>query len=339
MRIPQVAFSLVAGLVLLGVSGCRSSWDVPLDETFYTKEVLEDMSEIRLPDNYSPKHFKHLKVAVNVKVEDANGHSLISPAFSRRLQALFDKVKRFEVHALHGTSVVEMSQLADLDETVKLPDATEVRDIDLLLDGVIRISKTVNDELYSTEHVYVADGDFQCTDLKTRTLLFSETKRDRWGYTIFKRHEKRNGNANIGSEEVAMQNACLRCLRKFVNTFGNRFPVGGRVTGITGSGDTMVMAAGVHEGVLPNQQVCVFLSEDGLDIPVAFAEATPRADGTSQLRVYRWNTDNADAKSVVKEIRGSARSFLKQYKGDAKNGLYAVGFGMPIPADWERQKK
>lgn len=80
----------------------------------------------------------------------------------------------------------------------------------------------------------------------------------------------------------------------------------------------------------------MFLSEDGLDIPVAFAEATPKNDGTSQLRVYRWTTDNADAKAVVKEIRGSGRSFLKNYKGDKKNGLYAVAFGMAVPADWEK---
>jgi hypothetical protein len=108
------------------------------------------------------------------------------------------------------------------------------------------------------------------------------------------------------------------------------------VTNITGSGDTMVMSAGQHEGIGPNQQVCVFLSEDGLDIPVAFAEATPKNDGTSQLRVYRWNTDNDDADAIVDEIRGSARKFLKNYKGDKKNGLYAVAFGMAVPADWEK---
>ncbi|MBQ0031306.1 MAG: hypothetical protein KBT68_00740, partial [bacterium] len=138
------------------------------------------------------------------------------------------------------------------------------------------------------------------------------------------------------SEEQAIQIACLRCLAIVANKLGNTFPTGGRVTNITGSGDTMVMSAGQHEGIAPNQQVCVFLSEDGLDIPVAFAEATPKNDGTSQLRVYRWNTDNDDADKIVDEIRGSARSFLKNYKGEKKNGLYAVAFGMAVPADWEK---
>ena len=169
---------------------------------------------------------------------------------------------------------------------------------------------------------------------KTRTVFFAEKARGVWDRKVkYSLTGQAHGNV---SEEQAVQIACLRCLAIVANKLGNTFPTGGRVTNITGSGDTMVMSAGQHEGIAPNQQVCVFLSEDGLDIPVAFAEATPKNDGTSQLRVYRWNTDNSDAKAIVKEIRGSARSFLKNYKGDKKNGLYAVAFGMAVPADWEK---
>ena len=29
--------------------------------------------------------------------------------------------------------------------------------------------------------------------------------------------------------------------------------------------------------------------------------------------------------------------FLKNYKGEKKDGLFAVAFGMPVPPDWEKQ--
>jgi hypothetical protein len=165
-------------------------------------------------------------------------------------------------------------------------------------------------------------------------VYFAEKARGVWDRKVrYSLTGQAHGNV---SEDQAIQIACLRCLALVANKLGNTFPTGGRVTNITGSGDTMVMSAGQHEGIGPNQQVCVFLSEDGLDIPVAFAEATPKNDGTSQLRVYRWNTDNDDADAIVDEIRGSARKFLKNYKGDKKNGLYAVAFGMAVPADWEK---
>ena len=204
----------------------------------------------------------------------------------------------------------------------------------MILTGSITITRSLHELRDERVYVYMADGDFSCENAKTRTVLFAEKARGVWDRRIrYTLTGQVQGNV---SEDEAIQIASLRCLALIANKLGNTFPSGGRVTNITGSGDTMVMQAGQHEGIAPNQQVCVFLSEDGLDIPVAFAEATPKNDGTSQLRVYRWNTDNDDAEAIVDEIRGSARKFLKNYKGDKKNGLYAVAFGMAVPADWEK---
>ena len=99
----------------------------------------------------------------------------------------------------------------------------------------------------------------------------------------------------------------------------------------------MAMAAGYNEGIGAKQQVAIFLTEEGLDIPLAFAEAAPKNDGTSMLSVYKWNTDHKDAKPIIKELQESPRKFLKNYKGEKKDGLYAVAFGVPVPPDWEKQ--
>lgn len=329
-----VICTAIASLFFCGCSTVPNNARGPIPAKYYSKAELEKMDEVKLPPNYSVDNFRKMQMIVNVKVESADGKAKIDKNLSTRIQTEMAKLKRFEIFSLHNRAATEIEALGDLDETVKMVEPENVKASDLMLTGSIKVTMAINDLHNERVFVYSADGDFSCENAKTRTVYFAEKARGVWDRKVrYSLTGQAHGNV---SEEQAIQIACLRCLAIVANKLGNSFPTGGRVTNITGSGDTMVMAAGQHEGISPNQQVCVFLSEDGLDIPVAFAEATPKNDGTSQLRVYRWNTDNADAKAIVKEIRGSARSFLRQYKGDAKNGLYAVAFGMAMPADWDK---
>ncbi|MCQ2389966.1 MAG: hypothetical protein MJ240_00970 [Kiritimatiellae bacterium] len=331
----NLAILLFVSVVAL-MCGCTSTPSArgPIPAKYYSKAELEDMDEVKLPPNYSVDNFRKMQMIMNVKVESADGKTKINKSLSTRMQTEMAKLKRFEIFSLHNRSKVELDAIGDLDDQVKVVEAGNVKASDLILMGTIKVTTAINELHNDKVYVYSADGDFSCEDAKTRTVYFAEKARGVWDRKVrYSLTGQAHGNV---SEEQAIQIACLRCLAIVANKLGNTFPTGGRVTNITGSGDTMVMKAGQHEGIAPNQQVCVFLSEDGLDIPVAFAEATPKNDGTSQLRVYRWNTDNSDAKAIVKEIRGSARGFLKNYKGDDKNGLYAVAFGMATPADWEQ---
>lgn len=324
-----------SALIAMFTCGCASTPSArgPIPAKYYSKEELEDMDEVKLPANYSVDNFRKMQMVLNIKVESADGKTSINKSLSTRMQTEMAKLKRFEVFSLHNRSKMELDAIGDLDEEVKVVEATDVKASDLILTGTIKVTTAINELRNEKVFVYCADGDFSCEDAKTRTVYFAEKARGVWDRKVrYTLTGQAHGNV---SEDQAIQIACLRCLALIANKLGNMFPTGGRVTNITGSGDTMVMSAGQHEGIGPNQQVCVFLSEGGLDIPVAFAEATPKNDGTSQLRVYRWNKDNSDAKAIVKEIRGSARSFLKQYNGSEKDGLYAVAFGMAVPADWE----
>ena len=330
-------FSVGCAVVIATViTGCATvpSGRGPLPVKYYSKAELQDMDEVKLPANYSVDNFRKMQMVLNIKVESADGKTKINKSLSTRMQTEMAKLKRFEIFSLHNRSKVELDAIGDLDDEVKGASADQVKASDLMLTGTIKVTCAVNELHNEKVYVYSADGDFSCEDAKTRTVYFAEKARGVWDRKVrYSLTGQAHGNV---SEDQAIQIACLRCLALVANKLGNTFPTGGRVTNITGSGDTMVMSAGQHEGIGPNQQVCVFLSEDGLDIPVAFAEATPKNDGTSQLRVYRWNTDNDDADAIVDEIRGSARKFLKNYKGDKKNGLYAVAFGMAVPADWEK---
>lgn len=330
------ALFYVAAAALLLMCGCATAPTArgPIPAKYYSKAELEDLDEVKLPPNYSVDNFRKMQMVMNVKVVAGDGKTKIDKTLSGRMQTEMAKLKRFEIFSLHNRSKVELDAIGDLDEEVKVVSADNVKASDLMLTGTIKVTVAENDLRNEKVFVYSADGDFSCEDAKTRTVYFAEKARGVWDRKVrYSLTGQAHGNV---SEAQAIQIACLRCLAIVANKLGNTFPAGGRVTNITGSGDTMVMKAGQHEGIAPNQQVCVFLSEDGLDIPVAFAEATPKNDGTSQLRVYRWNLDNPDAKQIVKEIRGSGRTFLKNYRGDKKNGLYAVAFGMAVPADWEK---
>lgn len=325
-----------AVVALMSICGCASAPTArgQIPAKYYSKAELEGLDEVKLPPNYSVDNFRKMQMVMNVKVVAGDGKTKIDKTLSGRMQTEMAKLKRFEIFSLHNRSKVELDAIGDLDDEVKVVSADSVKASDLMLTGTIKVTVAENDLRNEKVFVYSADGDFSCEDAKTRTVYFAEKARGVWDRKVrYSLTGQAHGNV---SEAQAIQIACLRCLAIVANKLGNTFPTGGRVTNITGSGDTMVMKTGQHEGIAPNQQVCVFLSEDGLDIPVAFAEATPKNDGTSQLRVYRWNTDNADAKQIVKEIRGSGRTFLKNYKGDTKNGLYAVAFGMAVPADWEK---
>lgn len=330
----------VCGTLLLAVLACgcetTSVNDRPLPLKYYTRDELESMPKVQLPANYSVDNFKKMQLGVAFSVNSKDGKVKVDPALSGRLQTEMAKLKRFTIFSMHNRNGVKaFERISDLDESVKLDAATDVKNINLVLNASMTISCDIHEMYNDKEYVYVADCDFSCEDLKTRTVLFAEKARGVSGRKV--RYSLTGQNYGTDTEEVAIQTAALRALAIVANKLGNTFPSGGRITAISGSGETMALSAGFNEGIGAKQQVAIFFSEDGLDIPIAYAEAAPKNDGTSMLNVYKWNLRNKDARAIVDEIRDSPRAFLKNYKGEEKDGLYAVAFGMPVPPDWEKQ--
>ena len=328
--------SFAAALLVCGCATERDINDRPLPLKYYSRAELEDMDTVQLPANYSVENLKKLQLGVAFSVKSADGKLKIDPALSGRLQTEMAKLKRFTIFSMHNRNGVKaFERVADMDENVKLDDASDVKNINLILNGTMTITgQAPMQKRDYVEYIYVADCDFSIEDLKTRTVVLAEKARGVWV-----RRVRHGGIGKLESitEDAAIQTAALRALAKMANKIGNSLPMGGRITTISGSGETMAMSAGYNEGIGAKQQVAVFLSENGLDIPLAFAEAAPKNDGTSMLSVYKWNTGHKDAKPIIKELQESPRKFLKNYKGEKKDGLYAVAFGMPVPPDWEKQ--
>ena len=175
--------------------------------------------------------------------------------------------------------------------------------------------------------IYEVQVDASCEDLKTREVKFAEKAKG-----SVKRVEKislsgkKMGGYNQDDTRQAFQQAALQAISKIAEKLGNYYPVGGRITGILG--DRMTLDKGFEQGVGKDNQMVVYVPVSGVDVPIAVAEASP-ADKSSNLKVWRWNTQDKYAKRIIADLENDL-GWLK------KNECYAVSLRMPVPPEWDR---
>lgn len=322
------------GLVLL--VGCATP-ELALEPTLktYSREDLEEMDEIALPMNYSTENFRKLQMGVAFDsiggVDKKTGEALtIDPNLSTRLQTEMAKLKRFTIFSAHNRGGVMFFQdLSDVEEGVTLVEAEDVRDIDIVLTGKITVTKERQDRENDRLLFYEVECDFSCEDLKTRTVKFAEKAKGRTvRRMVFTTSGRRLAGFDPADEQQAITQAAMKALAVVANKLGNTYPVGGKVAGISASGDRMTLGKGFEDGVGNKQQCVVYVDDGGVDVPIALAEASPASD-KSTLTVYKWNKDDADAKPLIRELQDAPRQFLKN------NKVYAVGYGLSVPPEWD----
>jgi hypothetical protein len=331
-------------LFLLGVllySGC-STPEIKLDPTLttFSRDELERMDPIRLPANYSVSNFKRLQMGVAFEavggVDKTTGTPLpISPDLSSRLQTEMAKLKRFTIYSAHNRGgVTFFEDLSDVDPNAKLTEASQVRNIDLVLSGRVTVTKERQDRYNDTLLIYEVECDFSCEDLKTHTVKFAEKAKGRTARKqLFSITQRKLAGYDDADEQQAITQAAMKALAVVANKLGNTFPVGGEISGITSSGERMTLDKGFDDGIGAKQQCVVFINDGGVDVPVALAEAVP-GNNTSSLSIYKWNHGDKDAEPLVKAL-------LKDPRGFMKNGtkVYAVGYGLSVPPEWESANK
>lgn len=322
------------GLVLL--VGCATP-ELALDPTLktYSREDLEEMDEIALPMNYSTENFRKLQMGVAFDsiggVDKKTGEALsIDPNLSTRLQTEMAKLKRFTIFSAHNRGGVMFFQdLSDVEEGVTLAEAEDVRDIDIVLTGKITVTKERQDRYNDTVLIYEVECDFSCEDLKTRTVKFAEKAKGRTARKVLLSFSgRKTAGFDDSDEQQAITQAAMKALAVVANKLGNTYPVGGKVAGISASGDRMTLGKGFEDGVGNKQQCVVYVDDGGVDVPIALAEASPASD-KSTLTVYKWNKGDADAKPLIRELQDAPRQFLKN------NKVYAVGYGLSVPPEWD----
>lgn len=321
-------FAAVSTLAFV-VAGCSSGPRLNPNITVYTQEAVGERP-VELPGNYNTDNFRRMTLAIVPGTLTSNAFSADNMQYmSLRLQSELGKIRRFSVAPIHGVDTSVLAELADFNE-IELPEPVDPAVVDLVANWNTHINAEEVVDGKEKTITFVCTINLTCKDMNTGKLKFSKdldfrVKRsqtlNRAGTVVsgFQYREK----ADIQSllQDIATQSAI-----RIANELGNEYPVGGKITGILGT-DFMTVDKGSEQGVDKDMQMVIFARVGGVDIPLANASATPSGN-SSQLAVWRLNTDNKYAEKVLKQMEEDP-SWLQ------KNQAYAVGYGMAMPPEWQ----
>lgn len=317
--------------------------------TYFSKEKL-DGGEIKLPAGFSKGDMTSMVMGVAFKASDklpvnapAGEVALpIDPNLSTRFQTEMDKMKRFTMVALHGVDDAEqaIAGVADMSNgNIEMVEQEKPMKVRLVLQGTLLATKArtvvrgVGNQPDTAQLVYKVYVNATCKDLQKGTVAFSEVAvgkaRPRMQTLIGGRV---SGGFDAASEKSAIWEAAQNALIEVCNKLGNTYPSGGHIIGVSRSGDRMTLDKGLNEGIGNGQQCCIVMDDGGVMIPLAIAEAVPSStESKSELKVWRWNEADPDAKEIYNEFKSNPRSFFEKNN----NALYGCGYGLPVPPEWE----
>ncbi len=325
-------FSAIGASALLGivVAGCAGpSHQTNPNITVYDRDTMGDRP-IELPGNYSTENYGRLVLALDPGSMTSNAFDESNMGYmSLRLQSEMSKLKRFSVVALHGTNTSRLAELADLGE-LELPEPADPTKVDLVANWNLNIH--AEEEIDGRDKVitFICSINLTCTDMRTKLVKFSKdldcrVKREQTtsrAGTVIGGFQYRN-KADV---QGLLQDIATQAAIRIANELGNEYPVGGRITGMLGT-DMMTLDKGSEQGIAKGMQMVVYANVGGVDVPLGNAEAAPSTN-TAQLEMWRLNTGNKYAAKVLKQMEEDP-SWLN------KNKLYAVGYGMAMPPEWQ----
>lgn len=326
---------ILTSAVMLAFFGCATDTGETHTGLYTTGKDIHNAKELALPANYDVENLDR-KLQMLVAVQAIKGVSSggkealdIDPTLSTRLQTEMAKLKRFKVHSTHNNVAGNLAaDLADAGE-VSVKEPVDMKDIDLTLS--VSLSATRERQRVDDGNIWIfeVECDVNCRDEKSHTVKFAEKVRGATRrHQMISMRNKRAAGFDEKTQEQAITEAALVALANLAKKLGNAFPVGGQVTGMLPSGETVMFNRGAEQGIFPNQQCVMFVDYMGVDVPIAAGTAEPARD-KSRLAVRRWNDDNKDAAAIIKELRNSPPTFFRNYK------VYVVGYGIPIPPEWE----
>ncbi|MBQ6924313.1 MAG: hypothetical protein IJQ73_06710 [Kiritimatiellae bacterium] len=337
MRKPAYVLSAL-GMALL--CGCATTETIDLgpNVTTFSKEELMKAPRITLPPGYNTDNFR--KIRMNVFFESVTGRERVvdsdgklverelaaSQNLGARLQGAMAELNRFTVRSDYNRGGALAESIRKGVEGVK-------QDADISLSCKVTATKEKEKRYNDTLVIYEVDVDYSCEDLKTGDVAFAGHAKGRTARSQF---VGITGRVTGGfqdtpdNERQAIEQAALKAVVEIANRLGNEYPVGGRITGATATGEKLTLDKGELDGIGANQMCVVFVNDGGVDIPLALADAFPKKTGTSQLEVCRWNDRDGDAKPLVKAFKKDPKGFLNESR------VYAVGYGMPVPPAWKQ---
>lgn len=334
---------VIISSVSIALAGCQSTSKplkinsaVDLESntkiTRISKAALSDDTNIELPSNYDVNSFSKVKIVSNIQkiqwLENSRPADIDRGMAASLLENELARTKRFNVLTRNCTSCdYELAYQVENTQEAGAIVQGEQYNPDYVLEMSIALTSAIKEKSDHSEIIFSSTVTTKLTDPTTREIIhsFAPIRRNLPAKNFFALGGKFMGGFNLHDKNEltgAYKDATQAAIQVLVTKVMDYYPVGGRVTNYRNG--RIAIDAGIAQGFATKQPVVLFLSDDGLDIPVASAEITPKQNGGSGT-VIKWRED-AESQSIMKKLNALGKDYLRS------NTIYAVSVG--TPEDW-----
>lgn len=326
-------------IVLLGLAGCQSTPALKINSAVdlesntsvnrVNRDALNYDENIDMPSNYDVNSFSKVRVAAYVDkvswMPGSNPASVDTGMAAKLLENELARTKRFDVLTRNCTSCsYEAAYQVENTRIEGQIEQGEQYNPDYVLELSIALGSAIKEKFDHNEIIFTADVTTKLTNPTTGEIVhsFAPIRSNLPAKNYFVIGGKFHSGFNLHDPNELIQayrDAASASIQVLVTKVMDYYPVGGRVTNFRNG--RIAIDSGINQGFAVKQPVVLFLSDDGLDIPLASAEITPKKDNGAGS-IIKWRSD-ADAQEVMQKLKAMGKDYLKS------NRIYAVSVGTP----------
>ncbi|NOH68278.1 penicillin-binding protein activator LpoB [Vibrio rotiferianus] len=334
----------ITGLIFVAIalSGCQSTnlkinseADISSNSTInkVNREALFDSENIELPSNYDVRAFSKMSIAAYVDQvrfeKDAEVTKIDNGIIAKLLENELARTKRYEVLTRNCDSCeYEVAyQAENTREEGAIVRGDQVNP-DYVFETSVSLGTVIKKKSDHNEIIFRSLVTTKVVEPNTGRIVhsFEPIRHNMPAKRFFAIEGKFIGGFDYRKQnelQEAYKEAAQKAIQVLVNRTMDYYPVGGRVTNFRNG--RFAIDSGINQGFATKQPVVLFLSDDGLDIPIASGEVTPKAESGSGV-MFTWKEDDLDAQNTKKKLEAMGKDYLK------RNKIYAVSVG--TPEDW-----
>lgn len=297
------------------------------------REALFESNNIELPSNYDVKAFTKMSIAAYVDhirfEKDAEKTSIDNGIVAKLLENELARTKRYEVLTRNCDSCeYEVAYQAENTQENGAISRGDQLNPDYVFETSVSLGTVVKKKSDHNEIIFRSLVTTKVVEPNTGRIVhsFEPIRHNMPAKRFFMMEDKFLGGFDLRNQnelQEAYKEAAQKAIQVLVNRTMDYYPVGGRVTNYRNG--RFAIDSGINQGFATKQPVILFLSDDGLDIPIASGEVTPKSESGSGV-MFIWKEGDLDAEDTQKKLEAMGKDYLK------RNKVYAVSVG--TPEDW-----
>ena len=313
---------------ILALSSCKSTPSLHINSeadisnnskvSKVSRSSLLNAENIEMPSNYDVNAFSRVNVAAYVDKlnwdADARKTEIDTSIVSKLMENELARTKRFNVFSRNCTSC-DYEVAYQVENTVSEGAIAigEQTNPDYLLETSISLGTVVKERYDHNEIIFRSLVTSKLINPSSGEIIhsFAPIRHNSPAKNYFVIDNKYIGGFNLGNHnelQEAYKEAAQKAIQVLVTRVMEYYPVGGQV--INYRNGRIAIDAGIDQGFAVKQPVILFLSDDGIDIPLASADMTPKKDSGSGM-ILVWRNDK-DAQEVKAKLDDMAEMYLNE---------------------------